>query len=753
MARILTTLAALALAVAIAVAEPQGASTKTQVHLTAEKRASADILWDDYGVPHIFAENLEVLAYAYGYAQARDHSAEILRLLGIARGRAAEYWGTGWRALDISTWSSQIPQYTKITYDTQDPQSRIECDAFAAGFTKYLDDHPEELDGLGPLVRVLPIAGVDVLGAGLRAYYSFSYAGASGLTTSLAEKKSGEPDTFKERFHRNGRHYAAYVDWFPEYNAIPAEFRSALGSNGWAINEPKASGSAKLDMNPHLPFGGFFRWYEAHFVVASLDIDIYGTGFVGLPNLQIAFTRFVGWTHTVNTIQPYTAYELSLVGDNQYYFDGQLLTLEEEIVSIKIRQDDGSYTEEEIVIEESVHGPISSRAASTAYAIRLAGLDRPDPIKQWWDMGKARNLTEFKQALAQLQISMFSVIGATQDGDIFHSFNGFVPVRSEGDWSFWRKAAPGDSSRYLWTDIHPFEDLPYIENPPLGWVQNANEPPWTTTFPLFQPSMDPTKYPAYMAPSPSMGYRPQVSARLLDSNSNITFEKFVELKHSTLKEYALKAVPELLEAIDAYGAGDADLERVATIWSAWDLTYDTTSRGAVLFDYWIRAAPSGVWQNRWSSSDPLGTPNTLANPQACVDAIKSAVRQMRVVGLELDVEYGQVHRLPFGPRPDNGLPLPGNGDTDTFRNTWYGGSNFLGPVGGDSWVCVVEFNADGPRAQSLIGYGNASPGSRGGLVHVNDQFDRYSRKELKPVRLARSDIEANLEESVRLSFP
>ena len=516
----------------------------------------------------------------------------------------------------------------------------------------------------------------------------------------------------RERFeNKNGAHYSAYNEWFPDVWDLPEEFREAFGSNGWAINSPKSSGTAMLDMNPHLPYGGFFRWYEAHFIVAEDGLDLYGTGFIGIPNLQIAFSKYLGWTHTVNLNQPYTAYEYALVGDNQYYFDGELLTLEENRVTIRILQEDGSFIDEEVVTEQSVHGPVKSRAGGMAMSVRLAGLDRPDPIKQWWDMGKARNLTEFKAALSQLQISMFTIIGATADGDIFHSFFGYVPVRSEGDWSFWRQAVPGDTSRYLWDDIHPFEDLPWIENPASGWVQNANEPPWTTTFPLFHPSMDPDAYPSYMSAPPSMGYRPQVSARLLDSNSNITYDKFVELKHSTLKEFAFKVLDDLIAAIQQYGAGEADLQRVVQIWSAWDRCYDTTSRGAVLFDYWYRSYTGAVWAVPWSSADPLNTPNTLADPAAAVEGVRVAVRRMVAMGYELDIEYGVVHRLPSSGRPDAGLDLPGNGASDTFRNTWWGGSNFLGPVGGDSWVCIVDFT---PRYGTCEGRREGRKKEKGG---------------------------------------
>ena len=53
----------------------------------------AEILWDTYGVPHIFAGNDYSLLYAYGWAQMQAHGDLILRLYGQARGRAAEYWG------------------------------------------------------------------------------------------------------------------------------------------------------------------------------------------------------------------------------------------------------------------------------------------------------------------------------------------------------------------------------------------------------------------------------------------------------------------------------------------------------------------------------------------------------------------------------------------------------------------------------------------------------------------------------------
>src|SRR5215204_5317324 len=53
----------------------------------------SEILWDTWGVPHIFAKNDAGAFYAFGKAQMHSHGDLILRLYGQARGRASEYWG------------------------------------------------------------------------------------------------------------------------------------------------------------------------------------------------------------------------------------------------------------------------------------------------------------------------------------------------------------------------------------------------------------------------------------------------------------------------------------------------------------------------------------------------------------------------------------------------------------------------------------------------------------------------------------
>ena len=60
--------------------------------LVEEPTGPTEILWDSWGVPHIFAADMPNLFYAFGWAQMANHGDLLLELYGQARGRAAEYW-------------------------------------------------------------------------------------------------------------------------------------------------------------------------------------------------------------------------------------------------------------------------------------------------------------------------------------------------------------------------------------------------------------------------------------------------------------------------------------------------------------------------------------------------------------------------------------------------------------------------------------------------------------------------------------
>src|SRR5262252_4843629 len=104
-----------------------------------------EILWDTWGVPHIFAKDDAGLFTAYGYAQATSHANLILKLYGESRGRAAEYWGPSGLDNDRYVRTMGIPARAQVWYAAQDSSFRRLLDAFADGINQYAREHPEAI--------------------------------------------------------------------------------------------------------------------------------------------------------------------------------------------------------------------------------------------------------------------------------------------------------------------------------------------------------------------------------------------------------------------------------------------------------------------------------------------------------------------------------------------------------------------------------------------------------------------------------
>ncbi|MBI3471861.1 MAG: acylase, partial [Candidatus Solibacter usitatus] len=507
--------------------------------LSAAPAPKTEILWDTYGVPHIFAADDESLFRAFGWAQAESHGNLILRLYGQARGRGAEYWGEKYAEDDRWVRLNGVPARARQWVERQPAPFRPNLDAFAAGINAYVKENPGRI---GEDVKVvLPVDAIDVL-AHVQRVIHFSFV----------TRRLGAPELQRM--------------WQPE----------PPGSNAWAIGPKRAAGGkAMLLGNPHLPWSDFFLFYESQ--LTAPGVNAYGAALVGFPVLGIAFNDSLGWTHTVNTYDGQDHYELTLA-DGGYRFDGQVrpFETEEQILKVKGKPD------EKLVVRRSVHGPVLTERAGKALALRVAGLDQPGLCQQWWDMARARSLEEFTTALRRLQIPMFTVMYADRDGHILHLFGGRTPVRPRGDWNYWSRSVPGDTTATLWTSTHPYEDLPRVLDPPSGWLQNANDPPWTTTFPAV---LDPNKFPPYMAPR-AMPFRPQRSARMLDEDPSITFDEMVLYKHSTRMEMADRILDDLIRAAREHGNDDA--RRAAATLAAWDRSARADSRGAVLFESFVR---------------------------------------------------------------------------------------------------------------------------------------------------------------------
>ena len=383
--------------------------------------AGTEILWDRYGVPHIFAPDHPNLFRAYGYAQMEAHAELLIRLYAQARGRGTEFYGAQY--LDSDKWVriNGLPETARQWAKGQSADFAPFIDAFSQGLNAWADEHKAELS---PEARgVLPLTAEDVYAHGLRVIHYDWVVSPRRLEGRLAR-------------------------WEDEVH----------GSNEWAIGPARsATGKAILMSNSHLQWGDIHTYFEVQ--LTAPGVTSYGAVWVGFPVLRQCFTEYVGWTQTTNNPAESDLYGLVLK-DGGYVLDGLVKPFDTHTETIKVKQADGSTKEEALAVRRSVHGPVVAERRGMPIAMKVAALDRPKMFEQFWRMGLAKNLAEWEDAMRMMQLPLFNTAYADRDGHIGYVYNATLPVHPTGDYRFWQGVVPGHRSDLIATDIHPYETLP-----------------------------------------------------------------------------------------------------------------------------------------------------------------------------------------------------------------------------------------------------------------------------------------------------
>jgi len=680
----------------------------------ASPQKGTEILWDKYGVAHVYAKSVEDLFYCYGYAQAQSHGDLLLHLYGESRGRAAEYFGPSHLEDDKWVWTNSVPQRSQKWLEMQTPQFRSYLEAFAKGINDYAAKHPEALSEESK--RVLPITALDPIEHTHRIVH-FTYIAPRRLAGGSSA---------------------------PVTEASLLETPEDVGSNGWAIAPAHtAAGHTLLLGNPHLGWGGWQTYYEIQ--LTAPGINLYGASQVGFPVLRFVASDYIGFNQTVNGVDAVDLYRLK-PREGGYEFDGAVKAFEKSEYTLKIRQPDGTFKSQTFPIVSTLHGPIIRQQNGEMVAMKVAALDRPFLLEQYWQMDIAHNFTQYEKAVSRLQVPCFNILYGDRDGHIEYLYNGTVPRRKSGDLRFWAGVVPGDTSETLWTDYLTYQELPKSIDPPSGYVYNTNDPPWNASWPN---ALDPGKYPAYIAPR-TISFRAERSLRMLYEDKHVTYDQFILNKHSTRAELADRILPDLFKAVDESGSPLA--KQAAAVLKSWDRQAEANSRGAVLFYEWAVQFMGGPalgsqagFAVPYDLKLPLETPRGLKDPAKAAQQLDAAAAKVMKEHGALGVPWGDVMRFQFA-----GLDLPGNGgfgNLGIFRVITFGDLHGVtrSQTHGETWISAVEFSKP-MKLKVLMTYGNSSqPGSK----HQGDQLPLLAKKELRTAWHTRAEVMANLESQVR----
>lgn len=476
---------------------------------------SVEVLYDDYGVPHIYAQNDEDAYFALGYVHAQDRLFQMEMLRRAAGGRLSEILGPDMLKTDKFFRTLGINQFAKehaekfFSTDTSDFQRAAL--AYQGGINEYVrtGKTPLEFSIIGiPKSEFTP---VDMyLAAG---FVSFGFAEGiradpvmEKIKTELGEEylkdlavqTPGDAVRIKS-FHGPVKKFATdslIASLSEALDKIPVPVWS--GSNGWVIAGSRtASGLPILANDTHMKFGQPAVWFEAHLEYPGFSF--YGHHLAGIPFGVLGNNRFCGWGLTMfenddadfftETVNPENADQVKFMGQ------WENLSIREEIIKVKGEKD------VILSVKSSRHGPLINGIMNDVV---------PDtsPVSLSWMPNRITN--KFLQAVYQLNhaasfaeaeksAALFATPGLNlMYGDVAGNIAWWavanLPIRpAHVSSKFFLDGASGNDE-YL--GFYAFSKNPQAINPPWGYVYSANNQPDT---------VDGILYPGYYYPRSRAG--------------------------------------------------------------------------------------------------------------------------------------------------------------------------------------------------------------------------------------------------------
>jgi len=662
---------------------------------------------DSWGTPHVYAQNYRAMAFGFGYAQAEDHIEALLLAYRIAQGRAAEVWGEAYADSDAFSIRLGHSRLAQQALDSADSLTRDLCDGFALGVNAWLADNagevPDWVDGVRPQ---------DVL-----ALWHAYITGFAPLDL---------PDTYRRK-------------------------PPAHSGNSWAVAPSKTdAGRTLLVINGHEYYDGPFRWYEAHLAVG--DYDVAGATVFGLPVILQGHNAVLGWGLTPNEADTADVFEEQIdapvpqrrpndprVSPPQPNFDAPMLLYYSHTQAYRVRTAAGFETR---YAPSFVHsrGPVFEHNGGL-FSWTLGGYWAFGGFVQLVEMGRARDLAGFQRALAFQQLPCFHVVYGDRGGNIYYLYNAVTGTRvlPEGIVRFsseeeargvnWRAPQPANRALFAWDAPIPVAALPQIANPASGFVQATANPPWLATEGA---PIDPAAVPYWLV-GETDSFRARRVRQMLAMGRR-TFSDMQAMLYDTLMPAAVDFAPRLVAAADNRDGLDRvhpDLPVAINLLRNWGFVADADSPAATFYHTWwrtLRAQTSAAFPRDADFYDALLAGGDRIE-SAMIEAAATAVRTLRNDFREVNIPWGEVHRIRRGSREEpmfggtSGDPVVRSNDTNYRNGRWV--SDY-----GYGFGMVVEFG-EHPRAASIVPFGaSENPQS----PHFDDQLDLFLGKRLKRTR-------------------
>ncbi|WP_396167770.1 penicillin acylase family protein [Flavobacterium sp.] len=545
------------------------------------------VYFDDFGVPHIYANSQKDAITTLGYVHAQDRLWQMELLRRIAPGRLSAMFGSKLLKTDMFFAGLGIDEHSEKAIAKLDKNSeayRLSM-AYVDGINQYLEEGktPIEFQLLGLKKDKFTLKDVyNIFG-----YMAFSFAMAQKTDPLLTDIRNKLGANYLKDFGLDGSLGTTQIKNFDgkaiEYSAISTSIASLLdnspvpafiGSNSWVIAPQKTKNGKVIFANdPHIGFSQPCTWYEAHIVVP--DYEMYGYYLAGTPFPLLAHNRdyAYGLTMFENDDLDLFQEEDNPKSKKQYKTSAgfQDYIIRKEIIKVKDSSD------VVLVVRETQHGPIMNNL--------LDGISGKNPVAMSWiytqennhileavySLSHSKNLEDFREGVSLIAAPGLNIMYGDAKGNIAWNTSGkLYKLDKSVNSNFILNGTNGIDDKKEFLD---FSTNPHAINPSWNYIYSANNQPEAVGGYL---------YPGYYLPQD----RAKRISDLLQPKNNWTKEEVGKMLNDNISSITPSIVGNLITALDSKVLSSNEKQAVSIL-IKWNGSSNLKDIAPTIYQKWI----------------------------------------------------------------------------------------------------------------------------------------------------------------------
>ncbi|MDY7394564.1 penicillin acylase family protein [Aureibaculum sp. 2210JD6-5] len=589
-----------------------------------------EVYYDNYGIPHIYAQNELDARRALGYVHAQDRLWQMEVIRRLAAGRLSELFGEKLIRTDKFFSGLGIEEASVKTIAELDKSSESykQTMAYLDGVNQFIKDGPKPIEFylLGIDKEEYTLNDVyNVFG-----YMAFSFAIAhktDPLLTQIKEnlgddylKELNIPITDNSTLIKNEvnpilkKGLAQAVNDL--YENLPVS--PFIGSNAWVIGPEKTkNGKVILANDSHIGFGQPSVWYQSH--IKTPDYEMYGYNLALTPFPLLGHDRHYAYGVTMfeNDDVDFYFEENNPQNPNEYKTPNGYETYK--IIDKEIKVKDAEPIKYQIKV--SKHGPVMNdiiEHITDERPIAMSWIYTQLPNKMLeasFGMSHSKTLHDFKNATALVHAPGLNIMyGDADDNIAWFAVAKLYKLNDSVNSKTILNGASGTDEKIAYLD---FSENPQAINPKSKYVYSANNQPAS---PAVGPdSIAGRLYPGYYLTED----RAKRIVGLLEAKNDFTKEDVMEMINDVTSSVTPSIVENALRSIKAYDFSDSEKKAIQTLQN-WDGSYNLESVAPTIYNRFLYEFLVNTFKDEMGSSFELFLNNRLQKEMNAVQMAKDS---------------------------------------------------------------------------------------------------------------------------------